>query len=564
MKNTCTRSILYLSLLLILLISTQVWSFESNVKLRIYRKALQEIIEKNWPLLSEYAQYDIGIVDLTSITMTDTTVRLYPAELEGELEAYLEFVPNEGIQLSLNEFKIEAKGKIGEVDSVLTADIDTMKSKITVKEVKQDANQPNSYNIPQFKLDKFDVELNKDSIELLVGDESKINDELRDTAAIQFDNQIQGLKIVLETALNLGQSQMTDYVTENLDIESQDQDITMSVIEFYENYIELGIGIGFEPEEGDYKLRKTSDLSEQAGDKTKAVEIAIDENILNTGLYTLYIKNKGFALREILRINEEDNEYGPMFDQVLKTNVLGQGWKEMEDEFGPDKDVDAECSFGKELFKDVIKDIKPSSVRFLKGSQIDISLGFGCSVKIKNEEGEYKNFRSFYGELYAKLKLDITSNDASKRIKVDGDVLKLSSSRIKIFKLDEPMIAEETAMLMMVNMGLNMLKSQISQALQIPQVGYPSIKECTGLTVLRPSIDIYDGFLVISTDLDVKAAEKGCDLFEPASFESSDPTDVLGNPEQAFEENLKSRNINPDPKPIPVKEDSDEQIIDDL
>jgi hypothetical protein len=36
---------------------------------------------------------------------------------------------------------------------------------------------------------------------------------------------------------------------------------------------------------------------------------------------------------------------------------------------------------------------------------------------------------------------------------------------------------------------------------------------------LRPSIKIYDGFVVVSSDLGVKAAEKGCDLMEPPTID---------------------------------------------
>lgn len=170
------------------------------------------------------------------------------------------------------------------------------------------------------------------------------------------------------------------------------------------------------------------------------------------------------------------------------------------------------------MFGNVLKDVNPSRIRFLKDSKVDFTLGFGCSVVVETSEGKWENFRSFYLELYAKLRVELNSNDAIKKIKLNGDVDDLKAVRIKIFKKEEAMVAEETALTMMINMGLNMAKSQIKSALDIPQIGYPSIKKCTGLTLLRPSINIYDGFIVISTDLGVETAEKGCDIMMPPSF----------------------------------------------
>lgn len=104
---------------------------------------------------------------------------------------------------------------------------------------------------------------------------------------------------------------------------------------------------------------------------------------------------------------------------------------------------------------------------------------------------------------------------------MSGDIDELRAVRIKIFKRDQAMIAEETALTMMINMGLNMAKYQAKQVLDIPQIGYPTIKKWTGLTLLKPAITIYDGFVVISTDLDVQAAEKGCDILTAPSFDTS-------------------------------------------
>jgi len=214
-----------------------------------------------------------------------------------------------------------------------------------------------------------------------------------------------------------------------------------------------------------------------------------------------------------------------MFDAMLVTNVVGQAWKEIETEYGADRKIDAKCSFGKGLFGDIVKDVNPSKVRFLENSQVDFTLGFGCSVVVQDESGTWNNFRSVFAELYTKISLDISANDAVRQLKFSGDVKDLKAIRIKIFKKEESMIVEETTLTMMLNLGLGMAKSQAQSLLDIPQIGYPTIKPCTGLTLMTPSINIHDGFIVLSTDLGVKTAEKGCDVMENSEFSVKDVTD---------------------------------------
>ena len=181
--------------------------------------------------------------------------------------------------------------------------------------------------------------------------------------------------------------------------------------------------------------------------------------------------------------------------------------------------MDARCGFGKGLFEGMVKDLKPSKVRFLEGSMIDFTLGFGCSVVVEGEKGKYENFRSIYIELYLKLSLEISPNDAKRQLKFVGDVKDLKANKIKIFKQNKSMLVEETTLTMMANLGLGMAKSQAQNLLDIPQIGYPTLKKCTGLTLLTPTINIHEGFISLSTDLGIQAAETGCNILEKDSEE---------------------------------------------
>ena len=92
-----------------------------------------------------------------------------------------------------------------------------------------------------------------------------------------------------------------------------------------------------------------------------------------------------------------------------------------------------------------------------------------------------------------------------------GDCQELKASKLKIFKKESPMTMEENTLSVLINMGLGMAKSQISQALQIPEMGYPNLKECLGLKLARPQLSIHEGVLRLVTDFDVSPGSLDCD-----------------------------------------------------
>ena len=64
------------------------------------------------------------------------------------------------------------------------------------------------------------------------------------------------------------------------------------------------------------------------------------------------------------------------------TKVIGQAWKEMIEEYGSEAPVNAKCSFGKGLFEDKIRNLRPAGLKFKDGSNVEFRLGFGCSIEI--------------------------------------------------------------------------------------------------------------------------------------------------------------------------------------
>ena len=138
--------------------------------------------------------------------------------------------------------------------------------------------------------------------------------------------------------VNKAQTLIAEYLASTVDPETFQGSISFSNIIFHSEYLELGVISSFKDnEEEEYKDRTQKILPEVTDEEGTAVEILFDENIINTGLHSAFHTDGEFTLRDVLGTEDPDNEYSEMFKAVLLTNVVGQGWKEIETEYGRDR-----------------------------------------------------------------------------------------------------------------------------------------------------------------------------------------------------------------------------------
>ena len=114
------------------------------------------------------------------------------------------------------------------------------------------------------------------------------------------------------------------------------------------------------------------------------------------------------------------------------------------------------------------------------------------------------------------------------------------------------MTFEENALSVLINMGLNMAKSQVSQALQVPEMGYPGLKKCIGLEFVRPQISIEEGALRIVTDFDIQAGSMECESIGEPGLTVTDE-DV---PDGFFQETMQNEQMNAEMEAMGYKERS--------
>ena len=331
-----------ITLCMILMLSSLGLAIDSKINFRIYKKTLEEVLEKNAIFLSEYTSTPLGTADIDDISVKDATLTILPdvKDLE-DLETKIKFVKGEGLELTLSDCKFSLTGKVADKPATLRGTADSLFFKLAVKNSEAKADRTVTFDastLPKFDIENFDAKIDKDSLKWTFEGDVKESDGLKEETFTWIGATLKGQMVGLKLLANSAQQYIADYIESTVDPESFDGKISFSGIEFFDKYAELGVLTSYSSEDDeDHKASPSKELPEGSEDSDNAVEILFDENIINSGLHSAFHGDGEFALRSLLRIDDTDNEYGAMFDAMLVTNVVGQAWKEIEEEFGKDK-----------------------------------------------------------------------------------------------------------------------------------------------------------------------------------------------------------------------------------
>ncbi len=198
--------------------------------------------------------------------------------------------------------------------------------------------------------------------------------------------QLESKFSVLQGLINLMKKEITEYVSKNLDYDQFKGFVGLTAIEFFDEKLELTFTTHFEDLGNEPKKFRTVNVNGPRYRQTNALEIMIDENVANSILAALYHLDYNFSLRDILGATAGTHEYSTAVQTILTTKVIGQAWSQMIDEFGNSSAVDAICSFGKSLFETNIRNLRPAGIHLSKDDGLELRVGFGCSVQIKDDQ----------------------------------------------------------------------------------------------------------------------------------------------------------------------------------
>lgn len=332
------RSIAF-TLCFVLMLACFTEAIDSQINFRIYRKTLQDIIDKNAPLISDYTKADLGTVDIGEITVEDAMLNIFTEE--NEFESSVKFIAGEGFQLNIDDILFELTGKINGKDSVLRGEVESLFLKLSVKNSEKERDTSVRFDVeslPELDISDYSVKIKSETIKWTIGEKENDDDNLTKATSAWIEAAIEANMRLINIIVNSAQTYVAEYLTSTVDEDTFRGSLSFSKIVFSEEFAQLGLISSFK-DEGDEHFVERSDkeLPEVPDDENAAVQILFDENIINSGLHSAFHADGEFGLRDILGTEDPENEYADMFKAVLLTNVVGQGWREIQDEYGGSK-----------------------------------------------------------------------------------------------------------------------------------------------------------------------------------------------------------------------------------
>ena len=539
--------------ILILILSLIAFSFAEQelpfAKIRVYKKFLHEVIEKNTHILFQAVEKmqfgNLEIEDLDA-EIVEAGIKLAPAS--GSFDDYeVDFsFENDQISLALTDLVFTAYGKVKFEDkSKGTKDI-SIKGEIREAGINISATEEirDGIRYPNFEVGEVKVDIPSKQIKIEGGE------GMEDAIKTWIQTEIKARIELLKYGVELMETQLHKYIPYTHELAGGLKIVAQmsEKINIEDRYIEMSASTEVKGSGQELEVdEKTAASFMEDPNRGESAQILIYEHAMNQFFLSLFHTESQMSLQERFAGQE-------IILKILTTHVLGQGYAELEKEFGKEKRVDFTCGFGQEMFKDKIKKIKPSRITLGDDSSVEVRLGLGCAVSVEDvpESNEWISFRSFYGEVSIKAKIDFGATEETRQLSYKADFKKIELSKLKIFKGDEAMSTEETSLKMMINMGLGMGKDQISEYFSVPTLTYPNLKPCSGLNVIRPLIQIDEGFLRLAVDFDIKPAEYGCD-----PFSDEERPQAVDDAAQAYTDSKSGKATEEEPE-APVLDDDDD------
>lgn len=144
---------------------------------------------------------------------------------------------------------------------------------------------------------------------------------------------------------------------------------------------------------------------EEEGQDPYAIQMILDENIVNAFLLDFVLFEKAFSLREIMKL---DPKMSPFLEQMNTTNA-GLLLPQVIEEFGENRMIDFYLSLSHTLISKKIENAKVSGFQIDKNGNFRFQFNFTVTVLVEKAHsgGNFEEARSMYVGLTAKGKFII-------------------------------------------------------------------------------------------------------------------------------------------------------------
>lgn len=293
-------------------------------------------------------------------------------------------------------------------------------------------------------------------------------------------------------------------------------------IEFAESYIEyefspvsLKLVKANKFYEDFLKEIKTDFAPQEEGEDPSALQLIVDENLINGVIGTFLKMDTMYSLRELLALDPRL----VMMRQLLTTTTIGMAIPQFKEEFGENRPIDLVFTSSHEFMTNGLGTVNPTSVSLDANGNFVASVNLGAQIIVTGTDGTQAEARSLYVQFQLKGKMFVADAKHDNRTLV---VLPKSLS-MPVFKVmnsnaDEQFM-EQMLVQSMVQFQLDNLKKQFKPAvIPLKKFENPPEFQCLGFNLTNIHVKINKGFVQANgayTKLNPDQIDKKfCDSFE--------------------------------------------------
>jgi len=269
-------------------------------------------------------------------------------------------------------------------------------------------------------------------------------------------------------------------------------------IEFADSYIEYEfspVSMKLIPEKKLYnefiKAIKTEFAPNEESEDPSALQLIVDENLINSVIGMFLKLDTTYSLRELLALDPRLI----VMRQLLTTTTIGMAIPQFKEQFGDNKPIDIVFDPSHSFMVEGLGSVSPTSVTIDANGNFNVGANLGAQIII-DPKGESSLGRAIYVQFQLKGKMFVADQHQDNRTLV---ILPKSLS-MPVFKVKTPdgeeQFMEQMLVQSMIDFQLDNLKKQFKPAIiPLKKFNNPRELQCLGFNLTNVNVKINKHFL---------------------------------------------------------------------
>lgn len=244
------------------------------------------------------------------------------------------------------------------------------------------------------------------------------------------------------------------------------------------------------------KAIETDFAEQEEGEDPSALQVIIDENLVNGFLGQFLKIDKMYSLRDLLNLDPRLQ----VMKQLLTTTTVGMVVPSFKEEYGENRALDVVLTSSHEFMASGLGDsLTPTGLTIEANGNFAITANLGAQLIVQDERNVYQEARAMYVTLQLKGKMFVADPEYDNRTFV---VLpkNVQMTNFKVLSKDgEEQFLEQMLVQSMVGFQLENLKKLFQPlAIGLKKVNNPPELQCLGFNLTNLMVKVNKGFLQLN------------------------------------------------------------------